>query len=99
VGLIVAMKISKIKPDTIDHEALAFGPVECMDCYFDGSIPTEYFLVTPDPETDNDYIELKKVVKKQLGHDAFSEMYCNLGAVIMASCCPQCSSRNIFEDF
>ena len=54
VGVI---KITKIEPNTIDPEALAFGPIECMNCNFDGSIPTEYFLVTPDPETDNDYIE------------------------------------------
>ena len=93
------IKISKIEPDTIDPEALAFGPIECMSCHFDGSIPTEYFLVTPDPETDDDYIELKQVVKQQLGHDKFSQMYCNLGTVIMISRCPQCSSKNIFEDF
>jgi len=93
------IKIYKIKPDTIDPEALAFGPVECMNCNFDGPIPTEYFLVKPEPETENDYIELKQVVKKQLGHAKFSEMYCNLGSVIMMSCCPECNSRNVFEDF
>ncbi len=93
------MKISKIEPNTIDLEALAFGPIECMNCNFDGSISTDYFLVTPEPETENDCIELRRIVKKQLGHDDFSEMYCNLGTVLMVSFCPQCNSRNIFEDF
>lgn len=91
--------ITKIEPKTIDPEALAFAPIGCMDCHFDDFIPTEYFLVTPDPETEDDDLELKLVVKKQLGHDTFSEIYCNLGTVIMTSHCPKCGSRNIFEDF
>ena len=93
------IKITKVEPNTIDPEALAFAPIECMDCHFDDYIPVEYFLVTPDVETDEDYTELRQVVKKQLGHDKFSEMYCNLGTVIRISCCPRCGSRNIFEDF
>jgi len=60
------IKISKVEPNTIDPEALAFAPIECMDCHFDDFIPTEYFLVTPDPEKEKDYIELKQIVPKTI---------------------------------
>ncbi|CAM2891872.1 hypothetical protein LEAN103870_07275 [Legionella anisa] len=48
------IKISKIESSTIEPEALAFGPIECMKSHFDDSIPADYFLVTPDVETDED---------------------------------------------
>ena len=93
------IKISKIESSTIEPEALAFGPIECMKSHFDDSIPAEYFLVTPGSETYEDFIELKQLVKEQLKLDTFSEMYCNLGHVIVVSRCPKCGSKNIFEDF
>ena len=93
------INITKVEPNTIDPEALAFGPTECIKCYFDGSIPVEYFLVTPDIETYEDFVEVTKLVKEQLGCESFSQMYCNLGTVIVISRCPQCGSKDILEDF
>ena len=75
------IKITKVEPNTIDPDALAFAPIACMDCHFDDYIPVEYFLVTPGVETHEDYTELKQLVKEQLKYDSFSEMSCNLDHV------------------
>lgn len=63
------IKISKFESGTIDPQALAFAPIEYMNCNFDGSILTECFLITPDLETENDYLELEQVLTVQLGHN------------------------------
>lgn len=90
------ISISEIDSSSLGSEA-AFVGVECMRCHSD-DIKTDYFLVTPSPETDDDYVELEEVVKKQCGRDSFSEMCCDLGTVIILSRCTQCGSDDIFED-
>ena len=73
-----------------------------MSCHFDDYIPTQYYLVTPDVETDDEHDEhdehdeLRRIVREQLGHDKFTSMYCD---VICIARCPQCSSEDIFQDF
>lgn len=90
--------ISKLDPSRIDPEVLDFAAIECMDCNFD-EIPTQYFLVTPEVETDSQYAELKRLVKEQTGNETFTEMSCNAGHVISVSRCPKCGSEDIYEDF
>ena len=92
------ISISKIEPSVLASAEFIFGGVECMRCHSDEAITTEYFLVTPSPETDNDYVELEKIVKEQGGRDNFSQMCCNLGTVILLSRCQHCGSDDIFED-
>lgn len=93
------IQLSKIEKSTIDPEILAFAPIECMNCHFDDYIPTQYYLVTPGVETEEEHEALSKIVKEQLGHDKFTSMYCDLGDVIGVARCPQCSSEDIFRDF
>ncbi len=95
----IKIQLSKIEKSTIDPEMLAFAPIKCMNCHFDDYIPTQYYLVTPDVETDDQHDELRRIVREQLGHDKFTSMYCDLGDVICVARCLQCSSEDIFQDF
>ncbi len=93
------IKISKIEPSNLDQEILEFAPIECMDCNCTDNIQIQYFLVTPAVETEDEQIELQRIVKKELGHDKFTDMYCDLGQIISITHCSQCGSKNIFMDF
>ncbi len=93
------IKISKVESSNIDEEVLAFAPFECIDCNYDDSIPIEYYLVTPAVETENEHVELQRIVKQELGYNKFTDTYCELGQLISVSRCPQCNSENIFMDF
>jgi len=91
--------ISKIEPSSFACEDFVFAGVECMRCYSeDDAITTEYFLAKPTPESDEDYIELERIVKKHCGRDRFSQMSCRLGTVIRLSRCQNCGSEDVFEE-
>lgn len=90
--------ISKIDHSALCDEAMMFGPDMCLDCNYDRDFKVQHFLVSPDVETDNDYRELKRIVKEELGHSTFAQMSCHLGLVIFVSRCPKCGSENIADD-
>lgn len=91
--------LEKINSSKLSNEITDFGPVECLDCDFGGNIPTKYFLVTPGAETEKEFLELKKLVKEQLGFNSFSELGCELGMLISVCRCPECGSEEILLDF
>lgn len=93
------IKLIKMEPSKLSNEITEFGPIECMDCEFDGVIPLEYFLVSPDIETDKEYNELRKLVKSELGYDSFTETGHEDGLLISVCRCPKCCSEEIFQDF
>lgn len=93
------IKISAIDASDIEPEILAFAPMECMNCHYDGGIPIQYFLVTPPIETEKDHSELSCIVKNQLGYENFSSSFSNMGEIISVMRCPQCGSEDIFMDF
>lgn len=90
--------LTEISTSKLDPEILEFGPVECMDCKFDGYIPIKYFLVKPEITNEQEYNKLKESIKKQLGHDSFTETGCDLGHLISVCRCPKCGSEEIFQD-
>ncbi|OFZ77581.1 MAG: hypothetical protein A2560_04460 [Bdellovibrionales bacterium RIFOXYD1_FULL_39_84] len=90
---------TKIDQSTLAEEILEFGPMGCMECEFEGNIPMNYFLVKPDINSEKEYNELKKEIKKQLGFESFTEVGSDLGGLLISVCkCPRCGSKEIFQD-
>jgi predicted Zn-ribbon and HTH transcriptional regulator len=90
--------LTEINNSKLDNETLEFGPIECMNCGFDGPIPIKYYLVEPEITNEHEYKQLKTSVKKQLGHDSFCETGCEFGDLISVCRCPKCGSEEIFQD-
>lgn len=90
--------IREIDSSKLHKEILDYGPVECMDCKFDKNIPVKYYLVEPEINTEKEYLELKKLIKKQLGFNSFEEASSDLGHLINVCRCPKCGSEKIFQD-
>ena len=95
----IKFEISKVDQSKLSDEFLEFGPLACMECDFEGAIPNEYFRVTPDINSEEDYNELKKSVKEQLGYDSFNETNWDDDFFISVCRCPNCGSEEIFQDF
>jgi len=93
------MKITEILPSTLSEEITDFGPIECMNCEFDGNIPVTYLLVEPEIESEQEYDQLKTLIKEKYGHDSFMEMPTDNGQIISLTRCPKCNSEEIFQDF
>ena len=93
------MELKEIDSSKLSEEILNFSPIECMNCEFEGHIPRKFFIVEPEITNEEEYNELRSLVKKTLGHDTFSELYCDYGFLISVSRCPKCGSEEIFEDF
>lgn len=93
------MKLTEVKPSELSDEVTDYGPIECLNCDFDGHIPISYFLVNSEIETENDFNQLKDFVKEKYGYSSFTEMTYHLGALISATKCPKCNSEEIFQDF
>lgn len=91
--------LTKIDQSKLSREIIDFGPIACMECDFDGSIPIEYFLVKPDLSNEKDYKELQVLISKELGYTSFSEADSDLGHLVSVCRCPNCGSEEIFQDF
>ena len=91
--------LKKIDPGKLSEEVVEFGPIECMKCRFDGHIPKSFYLVESKIDNEDDYKELCRTVKKELGYESFSEASCESGYLITVCRCPKCGSEEIFEDF
>ena len=92
-------KLTKMDPSELHKEILEFQPESCLACDFDGDILLEYFLITPNFETENEFNEIKKEVKSQFGYESFSELGSDFEGQLISACrCPVCGSEEIFED-
>lgn len=90
------LTLQKIDSSKLDNELLEFGPVECMECGFDDEIPVQYYLIKS--KNGNDFQYLEKIVKKQTGHDQFTQMCSQSGDIVSVCRCPKCNSEDIFQD-
>ena len=88
--------LEKIDSKKLDNGILEYGPIECMNCQYDGPIQSNYYLIKYDK--DSDFRFLDKEVKKQLGFDQFTQMCSDLGDIISVCRCPKCNSEDIFQD-
>jgi len=93
--------LEKIDSSKLSNEIVDFGPIECMECEFDGPIPIDYFLVTPEIETEKDDKEVQLLIEQQLGYKSFNGIGCGMenGNLISVCRCPKCGSEDIFQDF
>lgn len=90
--------VSEIDPSALNDMEFMFGPDVCLDCGHNDGFKVQHFLVKEDVETDDDFRELKRIVKEELGYSNFAQMSCHLGLVIIMSRCPKCGSENIADD-
>jgi hypothetical protein len=93
------MELKEVKVSVLPKEISDMTPIECMDCGFDGLIPKKFYRVFPDINNDEEYEELCKLIKKELGHESFGQTGDDKGFIITVSRCPRCNSESIFEDF
>ncbi len=92
-------KLTQIESLKLSDEIVEFGPEGCMECGFEGDIPLDYFLVTPDFETEKEFNEVTKEVKLQLGFETFTEISSDFEGQLISLCkCPRCGSEEIFQD-
>lgn len=89
----------KIDPSKLSEEILEFGPEGCMECGNEDDIFLDYFLVTPDFNTEKEFNEVLKEVKLQLGFKSFTEIGSEFEGQLISVCkCPRCGSEEIFQD-
>ena len=92
------LDLQKIEASKLHSEVLEFGPVECMECGYDGEIPVQYYLVKSKGAKESDFQYLDKLVKEKTGFETFTEMGSELGDLISVCRCPECESEEIFQD-
>ena len=93
--------LTKVDPLNLSNEITDFAPIECMECEFDGLIPIDYFLVTPEIKTEKEDNEVQVLIEQQLGYKSFHGIGCGIenGDLISVCRCPKCGSEDIFQDF
>lgn len=92
------VQISEVDPSMLPSEVTDFGGIECMDCSFDDFIPTKYFRVNPEPESEEQENKFQSLLKDQAGYESYSVLCSDQGAIFCACKCPECGSENIVID-
>lgn len=92
-------KLTQIELSKLSEEIVEFGPEGCMECGFEDDIFLDYFLVTPDFETEEEFNEVIKEVKLKLSFESFTEISSDFEGQLISVCkCPRCGSEEIFQD-
>jgi hypothetical protein len=91
--------LTEIPAQKLPTEITEFEPIECLDCNFDSHIPINYYLVRPEIQNEQQYLNLKKFVNLNLGFESFTEMSYEDGLLISVTKCPRCLSEDIIQDF
>lgn len=95
------IEIRELKPDEVNlpEGFEGFGPIECMECRNKEGIRTRYFELSHSAENMLIGREIKRMMKKNFGIEDYGHIGGGDKEILTSSECPNCKSKEVFEDF